>query len=325
MHCLARVSWDASDLLVQHPPIFHHHHKQAIFKLSADSPPPFSGPIEYARWEASDLPSALSAPVSFKIQPGVFTYPNSNGPNTIDWHVNFADRELFVAYGSHLLAQDELQVLEHPILGSVKEALDAKGDSAETIRADGTPTPITITGAQRRCVLDTLPNPKAGRPHGLYGNAFACASQQTVLSATYLLNPSRVSNILAMAALPGGYGEYHPEQILFLVKTAYTGFGAARSESVRLHSQSTKTIVHSGFWGCGAFGGDRTLMTIVQLLAAELAGVDLVYYVFDREGSQLAAEAVTIFESFKGQTTSTEGLLELITAQKFEWRESDGN
>jgi hypothetical protein len=39
------------------------------------------------------------------------------------WHVNFADPQLFVAYGSQLLAQDELQAAEHPLLGSIREAL----------------------------------------------------------------------------------------------------------------------------------------------------------------------------------------------------------
>lgn len=32
----------------------------------------------------------------------------------MEWYVNFADRNLFGYYGGTLLAQDELQVLEHP-------------------------------------------------------------------------------------------------------------------------------------------------------------------------------------------------------------------
>ncbi|MEX1263094.1 MAG: hypothetical protein WEE66_04010 [Actinomycetota bacterium] len=34
---------------------------------------------------------------------------------------------------------------------------------------------------------------------------------------------------------------------------------------------STKSRL--GFWGCGAFGGDRLLMTTLQSLAAEMAGI----------------------------------------------------
>jgi len=41
-----------------------------------------------------------------------------------------------------------------------------------------------LTGAQRRCTVDTMPNPGVGRPHGLYGNAFARASVEQVLAAS---------------------------------------------------------------------------------------------------------------------------------------------
>ncbi len=42
-----------------------------------------------------------------------------------EWWVNFADPHLFVAYGSSLFAQDEIQVAEHPSLGHLREALYA--------------------------------------------------------------------------------------------------------------------------------------------------------------------------------------------------------
>ena len=48
---------------------------------------------------------------------GYYEYDGADGI----WHVNFADPQLFVAYGSGLLAQDELQAAEHPMLGSVRE------------------------------------------------------------------------------------------------------------------------------------------------------------------------------------------------------------
>lgn len=55
----------------------------------------------------------------------------------IEWHVNFADYNLFGYYGGNLFAQDEMQVqsrrhallshsmqvMEHPSLGSIREAL----------------------------------------------------------------------------------------------------------------------------------------------------------------------------------------------------------
>lgn len=38
-------------------------------------------------------------------------------------YVNFADPNMFVAYAGPLFAQDEIQVMEHPTLASVREYL----------------------------------------------------------------------------------------------------------------------------------------------------------------------------------------------------------
>ena len=43
------------------------------------------------------------------------------------------------------------------------------GRFAETLDDDGNPTPITITGVQRRCAINTQPNPEIGCPEGIYG------------------------------------------------------------------------------------------------------------------------------------------------------------
>jgi hypothetical protein len=63
----------------------------------------------------------------------------------VEWHVNFADPNLFYAYGSVFFAQDEIQVAEHPILGSLREAIVAEGRPATTM-ANGRPTPGTRHG-----------------------------------------------------------------------------------------------------------------------------------------------------------------------------------
>ena len=42
--------------------------------------------------------------------------------------------------------------------------------------------------------------------------------------------------------------------------------------------------VATGNWGCGAFGGDVRLKALLQLMAAAVAGRDVVYFTFtDRE------------------------------------------
>ena len=45
----------------------------------------------------------------------------------MEWYVNFADADLFVAYHIGLFAQDEIQTAEHPACGAIKEWMKAVG------------------------------------------------------------------------------------------------------------------------------------------------------------------------------------------------------
>ncbi|XP_060551967.1 poly(ADP-ribose) glycohydrolase-like isoform X2 [Ruditapes philippinarum] len=60
---------------------------------------------------------------------------------------------------------------------------------------------------------------------------------------------------------------------------AYCGFAY-------LGKKTTDTLpaVCTGNWGCGAFGGDKQLKALIQLMAAAKAGRDLCYFTFDDEG-----------------------------------------
>lgn len=322
---LDRMDFDASKLMEAYPPQWQHRNKQVVFDLICSANCPFEGQIAYAKWPAQQLPPILRERSQVRIHPGVFNYPAAQGSATVEWHMNFADPDLFVAYGSPLLAQDELQVAEHPILGSLREALDEMGKSAETVDARYRPTPITIAGVQRRCAIDTLPNPQAGRARGLYGNAFARASASEVTAATEVILPPTISNILAIAAPAGGDGDYNYDEIAYIATAAYTGFLAARRESARLGRSGCRAEIHTGFWGCGAFGGNRILMTILQALAADLAGIDLAFHAFDEAGVSVAEEAYDRYTEMVGSTPSPDQILRALTKEKFQWGESDGN
>ena len=243
----------------------------------------------------------------------------------VDWHMNFADPELFVAYGSSLLAQDELQVAEHPVLGSLREALVLAGRTPMTVDGRGDPTPVTISGVQRRCAIDTLPNPGAGRPEGLYGNAFARAPKEQIMAATKALVPPTISNILAMAAPACGYGDYTEQDISLRSERGLYGIlrGASGEQT---HCRNILANRDSyGFWGCGAFGGNRSLMTILQALAGDLAGVDIVFWAFDQAGLQTSHDAYQLYLQLRGDTESVSQILEELLQRRFQWGESDGN
>jgi len=320
---------DAESLFEEYPPVWNDENKLIVFEIAKSSGDPFNGKISYRRWRPSVLPKrADDYKLKFSAHSDVFKYAEQKDPKIVDWHLNFADPDLFVAYGSELLAQDEIQVAEHPILGSLREMLISKKCYAETLDDDGCPTPITITGAQRRCVINTQPNPKIGCPDGIYGNAFETATEEQVRASTSTISPPTISNILAISAPYGGKGDYTKEDMLKVLITAYTGFSCARKESERLVPEHSKTIIHTGFWGCGAFGGNRQLMTILQCFAADLAKVDLKFWAVNDSG---AKDALKYYEWYQSMTEPrainkfTHPFLSKLVSRKYQWGESDGN
>ena len=303
---ISLLNLDAKGLYTQYPPIFRARAKILSYekvKKEADYNP--SQVVRLSRWNAMKLPETykLSSPMQINCSDTVYLYtPRKEDEiyKQIDWHMNFSDSYLFGAYAGSLLAQDELQVLECLILGSVREFLntDAAGDfeaytvqrvkTADSMISVKEPTPVLIGNADRVINLDTYPDASKERPYGLYGNRFNQASDNAVDLATNILKPATRVNIIAMEAPPGGYGKYNKATIEFILDSCYTGFLAAKKESQKVSlllreelkleepvpEQEVKTNIFSGFWGCGAYGGDRKLMTILQILGAQLAGVD---------------------------------------------------
>jgi hypothetical protein len=300
-----------------HPPRFGNAHKQKIFALTNRTPA--TGTLRYSRWRAMPLPETLpSRQPTVDARVDVFDYA---GEHPGVWHVNFADPHLFVAYGSALLAQDELQAVEHPALGAIREALLAEGLVAATEERDR-PTPVLITEVERRCILDTEPD--IDRPLGLYGNRFVDASFETVQSALTILEPPTHTNLIAMAA-PVGHGIYSLAELTRIVEIAYTGFVAAVRESSTLWP-SAPVEVRTGFWGCGVFGGNRTLMLMLQLLAARLAGVDrIMFYTVRPSGLSDYESALSVYREVTLGATELSTVLERACARKFAWGEGDGN
>ena len=322
--CLLRRAYDPGALLAAHPPILKHAHKRLVFGLACPPGTTHRGPLELTRWAAAALPDTVELTSTEVVaRPGYYDY---QGPSDGVWHVNFADPQLFVAYGSRLLAQDELQAAEHPLLGSLREALIAEHQPALT-EENHAPTPVLIRGAERRCAIDTAIDLDAGRVYGLYGNRFAEASAEVVRTAVRVLDPPTRSHLIAIAA-PVGSGPYWPAQIAKIVVTAYSGFAAAVLESHRAWP-GAPVEVRTGFWGCGAFGGNRHAMTLLQLLAARLASVDrLVFHAADDAGvtafrTGAAQVAQVVSAGAPGEPLAD--LLERVADLDYQWGASDGN
>lgn len=328
---ICRHTFKASYLVDAYPPNLYNANKEIVYKVACPTGCTHGGQLVFSRWSAMPLPQVLSPSkyqTNLNKQEGYFGYEPSQDTTQVEWYLNFAHHNLFCAYGSALFAQDEMQVAEHPALGSLREALLSKDIKPLTVE-NGQPTPILIRGVERRCAIATDINPQQGRPHGLYGNNFARATQEAIKQATQPLNPPTITNIIAMEAPSGGYDCYTMEEIEYILTTAFTGFLAARIESQLEIAQPVRVSIHTGFWGCGAYGGNRILMALLQLLAARLSQVDcLIFHTGGFAGNQALADAQQILDQClvsDDLEVRVPDLIEEIYRMEFEWGVSDGN
>ena len=142
-----------------------------------------------------------------------------------------------------------------------------------------------------------------------------------------VVDPPTITNLLAMSAPPGGHGMYRAEEVELIATTAFTGFRVAAAESELLCGGGrTRTVVHTGYWGCGAFGGNRVLMPLLQLVAAQLSGIDrLVFHTGAPGGERDLEQARSLLaELMAPGRIDTRALLAAITEKKLRWGWSDG-
>jgi hypothetical protein len=322
MEPLVRKEFGMGELVEKHPPKVKAGNIRIPYEVAGKGWVREGSKVVYSRWEAMTLPAGVEGAGKMEVEgrADFFTYDPPAGGG-VKWHLNFADPDVFAYYGSGLFAQDEMQVAEHPVLASLREALVAEGLSRRTVE-DGKPTPILVRGVPRAIKVATEPSAAEGRPGGLYGNAFSRAAPETVRRAVTKLEPATVSNIVAVVAPSHGSGEYTGKQVEHILTTAYTGFQAAKIESGR----GAAVTIHTGFWGCGAFGGNRELMVILQLHAARLAGVDrVVFHAGDKGGLRQFEDGRRAYERFAGEAPGTRALVGRVVKCGYRWGVSDGN
>lgn len=326
MNCIIRREFAAQELVRTYPPQAHHRNKRIVYEMTCPPGATHAGTLAFSRWRPLPLPEMLvrdpGKPV-FELREDFFTYdPPQDG--WIDWHLNFAHYDLFSFYGGALFAQDEMQVAEHPGLASLRHGLIAAGVAPLAVE-NGLPTPALVMDVERRCSIATEPNAAKGRPHGLYGNHFAPASAAAIRRATRLLEPPTRSNIIAMEAPAYGSGPYAREQVEFIWSTAYTGFAAAVQESRRVGGQEMRVAIHTGYWGCGAYGGNRVLMPLLQLIAASSLDLDLLVFHAGPDSTGYR-EAKQLLETLlpANEPVATAALLAKILQREFYWGIGDG-
>ncbi len=119
-----RQTFEVEQLLDNHPPILSDRNKKLVFDIAYPVRTVPQGGIEYSQWCSPSLSQSQSinlssAALKMISRGGFYDYlPSAAFEDAMEWHVNFADAHLFGYYGGGLMAQDELQVAEHPVLGA---------------------------------------------------------------------------------------------------------------------------------------------------------------------------------------------------------------
>lgn len=76
--------------------------------------------------------------------------------------------------------------------------------------------------------------------------------------------------------------------------------------------------------GTGAYGGNKVIMCLLQLIAAQLAEIDILsFHVFSKENLKSYEEAKLILDKFQKETSVIE-MIEKIEKMGFKWGQGNG-
>ena len=249
------------------------------------------------------------------------------------WYLNFADPELFGFYSGTLFAQDEMMTLEMPLLCSVREYLVSKDihglppRTAVRCLYKYEPTPILIENVPQWIRVDTKPTMPDGTQVSIYGNNFAFANQEQIDAGITIMTDDVKCNVICASAPFGGNGDYTAKEIDYTLRAAFSAF----EQTVALSKKNLKlgdyvdstvlTVIHTGNWGCGAYGGNYELMYLIQMIASSAVGVNEL--VFHSPKNDFFDKAQDKFQTLQGMSLSE--CAAFLKRQKYRWGMSDGN
>lgn len=336
---IVRKKFNTDEMVNQYPPKLYSPNKKIIYDIACPNGCIHKGTVDFSKWammEAEESYDVNSLKTKLLMTEDAFQYQSAliKNPPVVEWHVNFADECLFMGYGGQLFAQDEIQAAEHPALGSLREnLLDLEMTDSRfgpcTQDDDGNATPILIRGVERRASISVEPNPAKGIFDGIYGHKFALASENMIKKACRVIDPPTLTNLIAMVAPSEGEGEYSLEKIEQIFTTAFTAFTAAKIESILSNGENSIVKIHTGNWGTGAFGGNKILMPLLQIIAAYTAKIDIfAYHTYSRENTLNYKKAVSIYKNEiinDDKNIVLHDILHRIHKMGFQWGMSDGN
>lgn len=325
--CMASADFEIQSLIKSYPPLYRNEHKKRLYLKALELFNKQQESVGVSRWRfdksgADEGALCEKRPVKIETRDDYFCYDESDSDGERVFYLNYADPNLFGYYDTDMFAQDEIQTLEHPLLGAVSECIEAVGIAGMrglTVEKKE-PTPFVVLGAPQWLSVDTNPVMPDGSRRRLYGWMLSESETQVVDAGIKPLGQDRRNNILAVAAPECGRGEYTKEQIVFIMKTLLAGFGAA----ARISEQGGKKscAIHTGRWGCGAFGNSEELMLLAQIVAASMTGVSrLLFHAVSADALAAAQEKFSALP----ERLSLGGAVDFLLEQRYRWGKTDGN
>lgn len=318
------IQVNQKNLLEDFPPLYVSERKRYFYGQALKRFGDGDCTLDISRWECGkgDIPLCMDGGTGTKVSAveNYFRYDQdvSSGSKKV-WFMNFADFDLFAYYGGPMFAQDEIQTLEHPLLGSVCEMLNKTGmpNLEPTVSEDTNywPRPYLIQNVPWWIRVDTSAD-RSGI--NIYGRNFSNLPMEDVKRKVGVVDGNYFNNIIAVAApLSWNESRYSSGEIEYILQALVASYGPAKELS-----GEKKCVIHTGNWGCGAFGGNRELMYLAQLYVAHVMGVDEI--VFHAVSDDLFSNARAHLKDLAAMKSLYEATA-CIESLGYEWGQDDGN
>jgi hypothetical protein len=107
-----------------------------------------------------------------------------------------------------------------------------------------------------------------------------------------------------------GRKKYQLNHLEYHLKAAYLGNIGAKEGS------EGRVCIHTSSWGCGAFANSYKMMVAIQILAAKMADVDVVFHGTTNGSVQMVAEIQTLIQQNLDQGKTAADILQLFLKQQ---------